>query len=72
MTGCTAADEKPLRGLLTEAMGPFMQRFPEVAARIAALADEGWLEDHQTSGSLKQVAQELLNAAQGVPTTDAH
>jgi hypothetical protein len=71
LSGCTTADEKPLRDLLIEAMGSFTERFPEAATRIAALAAEGWLENHQTAGSLDRATQELLNALQGVPTTDA-
>jgi len=71
LSGCAAVDDEPLRNLLTEALGPFAQRFPQAATRIVALADEGWLENHQTAGSLNRVTEELLNALQGVPTTDA-
>lgn len=71
LSGCAAADDEAVRNLLTEALGSFAQRFPQAATRIIALADEGWLADRQTAGSVNRVTQELLNALQGVPTTDA-
>ena len=68
---CTTGDERPLGNLLTAAIAPFAQLFPQAAARIVALADDGWLENHQTAGSVNQVGQELLGTLQGDPTTDA-
>jgi hypothetical protein len=71
MPACTIPDEKPLRDLVIGAMGQLTEQFPHVATRIAELANQGWLENHQTAGSLNQVAQELLGKLQGAATTDA-